>query len=77
MSVNLLITAGTVADCAQAAALLDGIPLGAASAEYLLADRGYDTDKHWRRRGDALCEDCGGVPGDLPDTALAIWARLI
>ena len=44
MPVNLLITAGTVADCTQAAALIDGIV-----AEYLLADRGYDTNKRWRR----------------------------
>ena len=40
MPVNLLITAGTVADCTQAAALIDGI-----AAEHLLADRGYDTNK--------------------------------
>ena len=46
MPVNLLITAGTVADCTPAAALIDGI-----AAEHLLADRGYDTDKRWRRRG--------------------------
>ena len=47
---NLRVTAGMVADCTQAAALLDDIPLDAASAEYLLADQGYDTDKRWRRR---------------------------
>ena len=40
MPVNLRVTAGTVADCTQAAALIDGI-----AAEHLLADRGYDTDK--------------------------------
>ena len=40
MPVNLLITAGTVADCTQAEALIDGI-----AAEHLLADRGYDTNK--------------------------------
>ena len=49
--VNLLVKAGTVADCTQAAALLDRIPLDAASAEYLLADRGCDTNKRWRWRG--------------------------
>ena len=37
--VNLRVTAGTVADCTQAAALIDGIPLDAASAEYLLAEQ--------------------------------------
>ena len=37
MPVNLRVAAGTAADCTQAAALLDGIPLEAASAEYLLA----------------------------------------
>ena len=111
MSVRMLATAGTVADCAQAEALIDGI-----AAEHLLADRGYDTNKvlaaarargmapalppkrnrkvareydralcqarhlvgngfgkskEWRgvaRSGDALCEECGVVPGDLPDT---------
>ena len=45
MPVNLRVTAGTVADCIQAAALLDGIPLDVASAEYLLADPGYDTNR--------------------------------
>ena len=39
MPVRMLATAGTVADCAQAEALLDGI-----AAEHLLADRGYDTN---------------------------------
>ena len=43
--VNLRVAAGTVANCAQPAALLDGIPLDAASAEYLLANRGYDTNR--------------------------------
>ena len=45
MPVNLRVTAGTVVDCTQAAALIDGIPFDAASAEYLLADRGYDTNR--------------------------------
>ena len=39
MPVRMLATAGTVDDCAQAEALLDGI-----AAEHLLADRGYDTN---------------------------------
>ena len=39
------VTAGTVADCTQAEALIDGIPFDAASAEYLLADRGYDANR--------------------------------
>ena len=39
MPVRMLLTAGTVADCTQALALIDGIP-----AEYLLADKGYDTN---------------------------------
>ena len=40
MPVRVLITSGTVADCKQAIALLEGIV-----AEYLLADRGYDTNE--------------------------------
>ena len=40
MPVRMAVTAGTVADCTQAEALIDGI-----EAEYLLADRGYDTDQ--------------------------------
>ena len=40
MPVRMEVMAGTVADCTQAKALIDGI-----NAEYLLADRGYDTDK--------------------------------
>ena len=39
MPVRILITAGTVADCKQAVALIDGL-----TAEHLLADRGYDSD---------------------------------
>ena len=27
--------------------------------------------------GDALCQECGVIPGDLPDTALALWAKII
>ena len=40
MPVRMAVTAGTVADCTQAEALIDGV-----EAEYLLADRGYDTNK--------------------------------
>ena len=36
----MAVTAGTVADCTQAEALIDGI-----EAEYLLADMGYDTNR--------------------------------
>ena len=79
----MLATAGMVAHCIQAEALLDGIAVG-----HLLADRGYDTNrvlatareydaescqalhlagngfgKLKARRGDALCVECGFVPG--------------
>ena len=40
MLVRMEVTAGTVVDCTQAEALIDGI-----EAEYLLADRCYDTNK--------------------------------
>ena len=40
MPVRVLITSGTVADCKQAIVLIDGL-----AAEYLLADRGYDTNE--------------------------------
>ena len=39
MPVKLRVTGGTVADCTPALPLLAGI-----AAEYLLADKGYDTD---------------------------------
>ena len=39
MAGQLLVTAGTVADCTRAEALIGGI-----EEEYLLADRGYDTN---------------------------------
>ena len=39
MPVRILITQGTTADCTQAGRLIEGI-----SADYLLADRGYDSD---------------------------------
>ena len=35
----MLITSGTVADCSQAATLIEGL-----DAHYLLADKGYDSD---------------------------------
>ena len=40
MPVRILITEGTRADCSQAKHLIEGI-----DAEYLLADKGYDSDK--------------------------------
>lgn len=39
MPVRILITAGTTADSSQAATLIDGL-----EAQYLLADKGYDSD---------------------------------
>ena len=39
MPVRILVTAGTTADCSQAAALIDGL-----DALHLLADKGYDSD---------------------------------
>ena len=39
MPVRFFITSGTTADCTVAAQLIEGF-----RAEYLLADRGYDTD---------------------------------
>ena len=39
MPVRIIITQGTRADCTQAGRLIEGL-----SAEYLLADRGYDSD---------------------------------
>ena len=39
MPVRMLITEGTAADCTQASELIEGI-----DAEYLLADKAYDTD---------------------------------
>jgi transposase len=40
MPVRIIVTAGTVNDCKEACALIDGI-----SAEYLLADKGYDSNE--------------------------------
>ena len=39
MPVRAIITEGTTADCIQASALIEGL-----TAEYLLADKGYDTN---------------------------------
>ena len=39
MPVRVIITEGTTADCTQACHLIDGF-----SAEYLLGDKGYDSD---------------------------------
>ena len=39
MSIRIFVTAGTVADCSQACKFVEGI-----TAEYLLADKGYDSD---------------------------------
>ncbi len=39
MPVRFFVTSGTVADCTIAAQLIEGF-----QADYLLADRGYDTD---------------------------------
>ena len=40
MPVRIFVTSGTTADCKQAIALIDGI-----SAQFLLADHGYDTNE--------------------------------
>jgi len=40
MPVRFFVTSGTTADCAIAAQLIEGF-----QAEYLLADRGYDTNE--------------------------------
>ncbi len=40
MPIRAIVTKGTTADCTQAINLIDGFV-----AEYLLADRGYDSDK--------------------------------
>jgi transposase len=40
MPVRIIVTDGTTADCTKAAELIEG-----AKAKYLLADKGYDSDK--------------------------------
>jgi len=39
MPVRMVVTAGTTADCSQASTLIEGI-----DAQYLLADKGYDSN---------------------------------
>jgi transposase len=39
MPVRVIVTAGPVADCTQAGALIEGL-----EADYLIADKGYDTN---------------------------------
>ena len=51
MPVRAIITDGTVADCSMANELIEGI-----DADYLLADRGYDTDSVIKQAGDAKME---------------------
>ena len=46
MPLRAFVTQGTTADCKQAVALIDGF-----TAEYLLADRGYDSDAIVRQAG--------------------------
>ena len=54
MPVRLAVTEGTVADCSLALPLIEGI-----DAEYLLADKAYDTNAiHSHRLG------IGNGPGD-------------
>ena len=40
MPVRVVVTEGTTADCTQASTLIEGL-----TAEYLLADKGYDSNK--------------------------------
>ena len=51
MPVQAIITDGTVADCSKANELIEGI-----NADYLLADRGYDTDSVIQQVSDAKME---------------------
>ena len=51
MPVRAIITDGSVADCSKAGELIEGI-----DADYLLADRGYDTDSIIERAGAAKME---------------------
>lgn len=51
MPVRVAVTAGTTADCTQAAALIDGI-----AAQFLLADRGYDSNEILDKAVQAGCE---------------------
>ena len=51
MPVRVIVTAGTTADCTQATALIDGI-----AAQFLLADRGYDTNEIIGKALESGCE---------------------
>ena len=51
MPVRVAVTAGTTADCTQAVALIDGI-----SAQFLLADRGYDSNEIIDKAIETGCE---------------------
>lgn len=51
MPVRVAVTAGTTADCTQAAALIDGI-----AAQCLLADRGYDSNEITDKAIETGCE---------------------
>ncbi len=52
MPVRVLVTEGTAADCSQAVELIEGI-----DAEYLLADKAYDTNAIL-----SYCEEHEGIP---------------
>jgi transposase len=47
MPIRIIVTKGTTADCTQAEELIDGI-----KAQYLLADKGYDSNKIIRHAQD-------------------------
>ena len=48
MPVRILVTSGTVADCTKACELIEGI-----EADYLIADKGYDSDEIVRTASEA------------------------
>ncbi len=51
MPVRVAVAAGATADCTQAIALIDGI-----AAQFLLADRGYDSNETIDKAIEAGCE---------------------
>ena len=51
MPVRIVVTDGRVADCSTVSELIEGI-----DADYLLADRGYDTDSIVKQVSDARME---------------------
>ena len=63
---HLAVTAGKIAHCTQADALIDGI-----EAEYLLADRGYDTDQVL-----AAAREAGMKPGDTAESESEVAAEV-